>query len=358
MPRRRGGTLLAVMLTVIVLAAMGAALAQRAVAHVEVARAHARTDAARAAADGAIVAAWHGWDGVQRGNDAVGAVATQLASADSAAVVVSIVHPSARLWWVSAAAWTPGGAGGRLVARSSGMALWIRVAAPVPLAAISGAGEVDLAPLARLVGPALPPSGWNCPLAPALEAIVFAPPATLRSPPGAVVGGIALPSSSLTDVPAAWAAERSVIAGQADVVLPGDTTLETPTLADSTLCASGWGSPDRTGRGPPCPRRFVVAHARGALTLRGVGQGVLQVDGPLVLDDGARLTGLVIARGPVTLRGSARLTGALVLVGGAGSRVSLLDSARVEGSGCAVAGALAGGTLLTEVPAHAWYRLR
>ena len=354
--RRHGGTLLAVLLTIIILSAMGAALAQRALAHVESARTLARADAARGAADAALVAAWQGWDGARHSFDSVGAVTTAVQSADSAVVEVRVFHGDARLWWITTTAWAPDGAAARFISRSSALAVWSRVTAPVPQAAVTGAGSVTLAPQARLLADGASPPGWNCAVGTGFDALLLRPPASVSAPSGTIIGPVRNPGGAGPDVAALWAADAPALTALADVVLPTDTLLSVdPGLSDSTCASSGWGEPDRSSATAVCQRRFAVVHARLGLTLRGRGQGVLLADGPLVLDDGAHFAGLVVARGNVRLRGSARLSGGLVMAGG---KLTLDDSARVDGAACVRSAVLHAGTLLTEVPAQAWYTLR
>ena len=99
--------------------------------------------------------------------------------------------------------------------------------------------------------------------------------------------------------------------------------------ACATEAPGNWGAP-----AGPCALHWPLRHAPGALTVDGgYGQGVLIVDGDLVLDGGARLRGIVIARGTLTLRSASiegvLLAGRLVMEGGSAD----LDR-------CAVASAL------------------
>lgn len=352
----RGGTLLAVLLTLVVLSAMGAALAQRALTHVEAARVVARTDVARAAADAALVAAWQGWDGARHALDSVGSVSTAIAPGDSAVVELRVVHPDARLWWITATAWTPGGASARFVSRASALAVWSRLDVPAPQAAVSGAGRVLLAPGATIVANGAPPSGWSCPATVGFDALVLASPGTVSASAGGIVGPVRGPPAPSPDLAALWLAEAPVLAVLADVRLSVDTVLRVlPGASDSTCATAGWGEPDRADPTAPCQRRFALVHAQAGLTLGGRAQGVLLIDGPLVLDDSAQFAGVVVARGNVRFRTGARLSGALVMAGGT---LTLDNSVRLEGAACVISAAIRGGMLLTEVPAQAWYTLR
>jgi hypothetical protein len=77
-----------------------------------------------------------------------------------------------------------------------------------------------------------------------------------------------------------------------------------------------WGDPERPWL--PCGPYLPLRAAAGTLdVLGGVGQGLLVVDGDLVLRGGARFYGLVIARGALVLEADARLVGMAIAAGGA-----------------------------------------
>ena len=360
MRKDRGGTLLAVLLALSLLTMLGAALAARALAHVEAGRALARGDVARAAADAALVATWRSWDGAARSLDTVGQATKRTLLGDSAVVEVQVLRTAPRLWWLSAAAWTSGASAGRAVSRASALALWLAVGGPMPRAAVSGAGDLSVASSALLAGDVDPP-GWGCTPLPPLDAAELTITGHATVAPGAVRGAIGARTGTGPDVPAQWELESPVITSHADLVLPSDTVVTPVPVADTVTCQRvGWGEPDRLLSSTPCRRRFVVVHALGALTLRGGrAQGVLLVDGPLTLEAGVQVAGLVLARGGVRLREGSRISGAVVLrpSGTNGWPVAIADSSAILGSSCVVRAALAGGNLLAELPGQAWYWL-
>lgn len=96
-----------------------------------------------------------------------------------------------------------------------------------------------------------------------------------------------------------------------------------------TTAAGSWG-----GDSPPCDSHWPLLYADGDVRITGgYGQGILLARGDLVLDDGFRFRGIVIALGRVTV-GDATIEGALIAAdfAGAGGLLSL--------DRCAVADAL------------------
>lgn len=360
MRQRGGGTLLLVLLLTIVLAALSAAVAARAITHAEAARAREGADAARANADAGVVDAWQGWDGADRAADSIGTITRLIVPGRSSVAEVRIARVSSRLWWIASEAWAAGGLAMRPVSRATGFAVWLAVGAPVPSAAIVGAGVVTADSAARILGIPTSPAGWRCPSSPAIDALRLATPGLLQAPPGVVVGTVQGPAAAGPDEPSLWDAEWAGIAARADVLLASDTTLAPAPGLDPATCSVGWGEPSRADSTAPCHRRFAVVHAPQGLTLRGGrGQGVLLVHGTLTLEAGAEFGGLVVVRGPLRLRGGARVVGAVVLLPdtGASPTASLADSSAIWASPCAVAGALLGGTLVREVPRQGWFGL-
>lgn len=88
-----------------------------------------------------------------------------------------------------------------------------------------------------------------------------------------------------------------------------------------------WGDPLRLYR--PCGAHRPLKSRRGSLTVSGgEGQGVLTVDGDLVMTSGARFHGLVVTSGRLELRAASVLEGSVLALGG----VFLDPTARVVGS--------------------------
>jgi hypothetical protein len=109
--------------------------------------------------------------------------------------------------------------------------------------------------------------------------------------------------------------------GRADFTAFADR-IETGSLtlvpAGSTTCdtnvAGNWGAPLDTAH--PCFDYLPVIHAPGDLAFSGAGQGILIVDGNLVIAPGSAFFGAILVRGTITASGG-RIVGG-VRVGGAG----------------------------------------
>ena len=118
--------------------------------------------------------------------------------------------------------------------------------------------------------------------------------------------------------------------------------------ACTTTEAWNWGDPDRPWG--PCGPFMALRGSRGSLTMAGVGQGILVVDGDVSLRGGARFYGLVLATGVLRVEDGASLTGMAIASGGA----SVATTGKVQGSACWAARAIAAqrGTLgrLRSVP--------
>jgi hypothetical protein len=117
-----------------------------------------------------------------------------------------------------------------------------------------------------------------------------------------------------------------------------------------------WGEPLHAGPFATCGQYFPVIHAPGDLTLSGGrGQGVLLVDGSLVISGGADYTGIVIVLG--TLRngaGGGSVTGA-VLAKNVELNPALPSSGlRIQYSACVLPPSISGSSLATPLPSRSW----
>jgi hypothetical protein len=211
-------------------------------------------------------------------------------------------------------------------------------------------------------------------------------PPSLVFPAALAIVGTSPPEAAVADgtdrVPARWpcgppradsvpthhpspAPDSSVIAGlraRAAITLPAGAALQLvrPVSRDGA-CATdrpdNWGDPDRVG---PCASWLPIVHAAGDLTINGgVGQGVLLVDGNLVLGGDFRFVGAVIVGGAIDVNGEGvSLTGG-VFAG------SLRHASGSEGqvpvvhrSSCAVDAALLAAGALVPIIDHAWASVR
>jgi hypothetical protein len=99
--------------------------------------------------------------------------------------------------------------------------------------------------------------------------------------------------------------------------------------------AWNWGDPDRPWSA--CGSFMALRGSWGGLAMSGTGQGLLLVDGDVVLAAGTRFYGLVVATGALLIEDGASLTGMAIARGGA----SVATSGRVRGSACWAARAVA-----------------
>lgn len=280
------------------------------------------------------------------------------------------------LWWSTARA-QAGDSTHALYARRGAHVLW-RVARPEPWvrAALTVRDSLHLSGNARVVGldTAAAPDPW-CP-APAPVAAISTPdsarlcagtcgsgggPHAAGRPP-IVLDSLAADSSTYTAFGSeSWASlvrRATATFGPGAVVTPG------PSLTGGTQCdrtrADNWGEPAGTG---PCSRFSPIIHARGDLEMRGgVGQGILLVDGDLVLSQGARFHGLVIVQDDLlTGLGAGELWGAALARdarGGSLDATRLGGQARVQFSSCALESAYRRSGWLVPVRERAWAAVR
>ncbi len=144
----------------------------------------------------------------------------------------------------------------------------------------------------------------------------------------------------------------SLLARQADLLASGAVT-PLP-VASASVCAASapgnWGDPG----GGPCGGWYPVIHAPGDIVIvGGTGQGVLIVDGDLTLGGGAVFAGLVVVRGRV----SAGAGGGLVLGAiraGAADLQTPSGILKIAYSTCVLRRVLAAAARPIPLPGHWW----
>lgn len=116
-----------------------------------------------------------------------------------------------------------------------------------------------------------------------------------------------------------------------------------------------WGEPNR-GVPSPCTAFFPVIHASGDLTVNGGrGQGVLLVDGNLVLGGGFEFFGLVLVQGQLASgAGGAHITGGVIARSLAVSSGQRID---VDYSACVLRKALRGPSQAIPLQYRSWAQL-
>lgn len=225
--------------------------------------------------------------------------------------------------------------------------------------ALGGSGRVESGAQVQALRPMQPPLPWraaDCPTAAvapfdtlfpsrARPALVVPDAASLQIAPGTIVDGrpsvlvdpvLAQPDAFDHLGPLGWQALRRL----ADRVESGAIQLEA--RAASGRCdrsaPGNWGDPDDpTG---PCGNYFPFILAPGGLEITGgAGQGILMVDGDLVLRPGVRLYGVIFVRGRLLAPDGATIFGAVRARSTSGP--SLWGGGRVSYRACAIGRALA-----------------
>lgn len=248
----------------------------------------------------------------------------------------------------------------------------VRLAWPLPpaFAAITVGGQLVVGDSAVILGADAEPPGWEeeC----ALDhrdgpvAAIVARAITLAS--ASVVAGAGAPVHPLGDSAAVqFAAEFdatfAALAAVATVRTEDSVLSLDARVVGAPACPRWFGEGARGGGvAPECARRWPIVHAAASdsvrLTGTTSGQGILLVDGDLVLRDAVTMYGLVMVRGRVhqaTRAAASRpsVAGALV-VRDADSAGSVVESMRLQSSQCAARRALAAAGMPTPIGPHGW----
>jgi len=328
---RRGAVLLVVLAALVVLGLAAAALAVEARAARLAATQAVAAQRAFDAAAGRAAAAPSAWAAAGLAQLAVrGARADSATEPLGTSVARHVVRltPDAALVTATAEGRAPGAA--RPVARRRVQLLVaLEPAVPVPTAALTAAAAVAMDATTWLDGRDTLPAGWSCVAddsasVPAVAHAPDAPPsvaaATLGGSSPVVVADPALqrdapPAGDFVDRPAVRA-PAFVAAAPMRVASVTDVTIAPSTDADGACPAAAdslsWGDPRRPSA---CGGHLPLVHVAGTLSApRGRGQGVLVVDGDLLLDGGFEFWGVVAVGGRLAVRGTGNsVVGALVL---------------------------------------------
>jgi hypothetical protein len=148
------------------------------------------------------------------------------------------------------------------------------------------------------------------------------------------------------------------LASQSTITLPGGSWATGP-LTSGTDCdvASplNWGDPSSLDG--PCSSYLPIVHVVGDLTLTGgEGQGILLVDGDLVVGGGYRFFGLVLVRGTLAVGsfGSGATVWGSVAAARTGTEALPLTGISVTYSKCMISHALRTSGVLVPLRSRAW----
>lgn len=209
-----------------------------------------------------------------------------------------------------------------------------------PLAAALASGSVvDLGASVGIDGSDRAPIGWDCPLSgPALPPLVVADTSTLLR-----FGHF----------------DWGELVELANTRLSHRVTGAAPRWTDEecdTTDPNNWGEPTRSNGGP-CTSYFPVMHAPGDLIIDGGrGQGLLLVDGDLILQGGLEFFGVVMVRGSLLGGpGGARIVG-VGSMAGQGATQPVLEGLAIELSRCVARKALLGIALPVPLTERSWYQ--
>jgi hypothetical protein len=319
-------------------------------------------------ADAALLASVAAWD---RGTAASlhpgegDTLAAHLGEGVRSGVVRTRLH--ARLFALEA--WADVQDGGiRSARRAVGRTVRLDWPRPPVHGALTSGGAVALGDSADVLGADAVPAGWDaeCALDRRSSPIVAVAARSASVALGAVVSGAGASVQPLADS-TAFAAEFD--AAFAELARLADARTEDPLLSLDLRSAVAPSCPVWLGEGargggvsPACSRRWPILHATAPDSVQLVGttpaQGILLVDGDLILRGRVSVFGLVLVRGRLLAASSPDgqrpiLTGAVV-VRDAGANGSPLPALRLQGSLCAVRRALAAAGDPVPIGVHGW----
>lgn len=285
-------------------------------------------------AERATLAPLESWDVVGYNSMPVGATAEYLGPGG---------RPEATIRRLSPALFEVIGTGfgdGESVVRRAG--LLARLPSPLEILTdpLVTAGSVRVGPRARIQVPAASPGTGLC----AAGAGLF------HAAPDRVVAGM---HPNRFEIIPAWL----LLANK--VVPPGRYLGIRPSITDSACQLQdirNWGAPNAGGN--PCHEHWPVILVRGDLEVAGgTGQGVLIVEGDLLLGGGFTFAGLILVGGDLRIRGAGTRVVGAVQVGAPTGRVStrLEGEVRLDYDGCLVRRAMAASRPAVPLPSRAWF---
>lgn len=243
------------------------------------------------------------------------------------------------------------------------------------LAALTVRGAIKIGGSSLTTGVDTPPPGWDCPPPGPTRAGVATNDSTNINYSGCnnlscVIGSPQiLQNAALADTAtffnygadANWASLTSM----ATLNYTGSWTLNgigpayNAAGACNTAISTNWGDPNRATPAGKCEGYFpIIYFAGGGNTVHitgGVGQGILLVDGDLVVDGGFQWFGPVIARGHVTTQGTGgHFNGAVMAADVDLEQNTVLGNAIIDYSSCTISEALVGSGIPKRIKGRAW----
>ena len=128
----------------------------------------------------------------------------------------------------------------------------------------------------------------------------------------------------------------------------------------NTFDNANWGDPNRATPAGPCESYFPIVYFQGDISTTahisgGTGQGILLVDGNLVVDGGFVWYGPVIVRGSLTTQGTGgHFNGGVMAYDANLNDNTVLGNATINYSGCANAAATSANALIRRMKVRSW----
>ena len=326
------------------------------------------------AAEGMLNYAYGNWNNIAMSKLGNGAIVQRIFDSTAKGWVdtVQITRLNYANYWVTSTANAGASQGGRA---RSGMV--VRVIYPKMnfLGALTLRGSVNIGGASFIEGYDSIPSGWTeCP------------------PPGPAKAGIAMaPSTSLTrtgcikfncvdgdpDIQRTSAANDTstyfnygpdvnwtTLTQAATLRFSGSQTLSgiAPQVVSGACNINNnlnWGDPRRLDPSGPCESYFPIIFFEGRTSIvhitTGKGQGIMLVDGDLIVDGGFEWYGPVIVRGHITTQGTGgHFNGGVMAADVDLEQNTVLGDALIQYSSCAINEALVGSGVAKRVPGRAW----
>ncbi len=245
---------------------------------------------------------------------------------------------------------------------------------PPPLdlgAALTVADNLDLGPASLVSGDDRSPEGWTCPAAVPTAGVRIADETRISAacPVGVCVTGspAVMGDSEIGDTVVRRADDQawSELAGMAARVYPPGSNLveEIGPVGTASTCDStargNWGDPASLPMVAGCADYLPVTLAAGDLRINGgSGQGILMVQGDLIVEGGFQFRGVLLVRGTLSLIG----LGGRFLGGVKASSVALqpagpLGSAEIRFSSCVVVAVLLRNASAVPLAPRGWVEL-
>lgn len=322
------------------------------------------------AADAALLRALTDWDRAAAAALHPGETDTVAAhSLDGVTTHVVRTRVQARLFALESSARVQDG-GARPARRAVGRTVRLNWPHPPVYAALTVGGGLLVADSAVILGADAEPAGWGteCALDRRDGPVVAIVARSTSLAPASVVVGAGAPSQPLGDSAMVAFTERfdaafTALAAVASVRTEDRVLSFDARAAVAPSCPVWFGDGARgAGVEPLCARRWPIVHAAAPDSVRLVGstagQGVLLVDGDLVVPEAVTMYGLILVRGRVRVASPAsaerpRLVGAVV-VRDAGATGSVMESVQLQSSQCAVRRALSAAGMPIPIGPHGW----